>query len=120
MLPPRTLWTALVRLLCSLTPAAAHDYWLEPDSFFPSPGARVAVHLPLGERLQSEKERPFQKKPTVRFELLWAGPKGIQTQDLSALGQEDKTPVARVSGKSGGNYLIALERQPQTIKLSAD
>jgi uncharacterized GH25 family protein len=97
------------------TSALAHDYWLEPESFFVAAGEAVAVRLHVGEKLTSEEERPFQKKPTVKFQLLWAD----DALDLAALGREDKTPVARVTPKAPGTYLIALERDARLIKLDA-
>jgi len=109
--------TSLITALLVLAlPALAHDYWLEPASFFPPVGESVNVHLHVGDHFKSEAERPFQKKPTVKFQLISAK----ETLDLAAAGQEDKKPVAQVTAKTAGNYLIALERGPQTIKLAAD
>jgi uncharacterized GH25 family protein len=103
-------------LLLAATAAPAHDYWLEPETFFPAAGQRVAVRLHVGDHFTSEAERPFQKKPTVRFQLL----AGKETQDLAAVGEEDRTPLARVTVATAGNALIALERGPATITLAAE
>ncbi len=63
---------ALLALLLAAR-VTAHDYWLEADSFFLPAGATDArVHLHLGEALQSEEERPFQKERTAHFKLLSA------------------------------------------------
>jgi uncharacterized GH25 family protein len=112
----RTLATLAVTLLTVGLPVFAHDYWLEPDAFFLPVGESVHVHLHLGDDFKSEEEKPFQKKPTVKFQLLSAK----ETQDLAAAGEEGKKPVARVKAQAAGNYLIALERSPQTINLAAD
>lgn len=103
-------------LLLAALPAFAHDYWLEPDAFFLPVGEEVNVRLHVGDDFKSEAERPFQKKPTVKFQLLSAK----ETLDLAAAGKEDQKPVARVKAKAPGNYLIALERAPQKITLAAD
>src|SRR5689334_9671906 len=45
-------------LLCSLfvaISASAHDFWIEPDSFRPPPGALVAIHLRVGEHLEGDE-----------------------------------------------------------------
>jgi uncharacterized GH25 family protein len=111
---PRTV--AVLLLLLPAAPARAHDYWLLPDTFFPSPGDTVAVRLHVGEDLVSEAERPFQKALTVRFELF----AGKDTTDLATLSKEDDKPVARVALKAAGTHLIALERVPRFIALEAE
>lgn len=96
--------------------ATAHDYWLEADSFFlPADAADARVHLHLGEALQSEEERPFQKERTARFKLISAA----GTQDLIPSTPDGQTPVARLSFGKAGNYLLAMERKASTIKLDA-
>jgi uncharacterized GH25 family protein len=110
------LLVGLASALLFSTAAHGHDYWLEPDSFFPAPDSNVAVHLHVGDKFVSEEERPFQKKPTLRFQLI----AGKETVDLAALGQEDKTPVARAAVKVTGTYLVAMERDVQRIKLDAE
>jgi uncharacterized GH25 family protein len=97
-------------------PAAAHDYWLEPDSFFPAAGKAVAVRLHVGDHFAGEEERPFQKKPTLRFQLIGNG----ETVDLAARGRDGRTPVARVTFPAAGTYLLALDRGSHTIRLEAD
>jgi uncharacterized GH25 family protein len=106
----------VLMLLLTARPAQAHDYWLEPDSFFPAVGAKINIRLHVGDHFKSEAERPFQKKPTVKFELIGAKDK----QDLAAAGKDDEKPVAQVTLKTAGTYWTALERGPQTIKLAAD
>ena len=105
-----------VLLLSVCRPATGHDYWIQPDTFAPAPDKSVAVRVFVGDHFKSEGERPFQKKPTVRFQLLSAN----QTVDLAALGREDKTPMAEITCPRAGSYWIALERGPHFIKLDAD
>ncbi len=112
----RVLVSVLAILLVAVGAADAHDYWLEPESFFPAVGKSVAVRLHVGEHLTSEAERPFQAKPTLAFQLI-----GIkETQDLKAAGREGETPVGLVKASAPGNYLIRMERSPSYIKLAAD
>jgi len=104
---------ALLLLACS---AKAHDYWLAPASFYSPPEKAVTVRLFVGDGFKSEAQRPFQKQPTVKFQLFSAR----DTLDLAAAGEDGKTPVARITPKKSGNYVVALERAPQHIKLNAD
>ncbi len=97
-------------------PAFAHDYWLEPDSYFPAAGKEVVVRLHVGERFASEAERPFQKDRTVSFRLH----SGKDVTDLAKSADDGKTPVARVTPRGAGGHLIALERRAQKIELAAD
>jgi uncharacterized GH25 family protein len=83
-------WSATVLLLSLPTSSFAHDYWLEPESFRPHPDETIALHLFVGEKLTSEAERPFQKKPTLKFQFLSAK----KTVDLIPGGTEDKTALA--------------------------
>jgi uncharacterized GH25 family protein len=48
----RTL--ALLGFLLTGPALRAHDFWIEPSSFHPEPGARVAVQLRVGEHLQGD------------------------------------------------------------------
>src|SRR5688572_25302324 len=115
MLKKATVGVALMALLAAL-PVFGHDYWLEPDAFFVPVDKEVNVRLHVGDDFKSEAERPFQKKPTVKLQLISTK----ETQDLTAAGEEDKKPVARVTAKTPGTYLVALERAPQKITLAAD
>jgi uncharacterized GH25 family protein len=107
--------TALVLFLLLATPAVAHDYWLLPETFFPGRDATISLHLHVGEHLVSEVERPFQAKPTVRFEQRH----GKEVIDLAARGTDGKKPVARLSFAREGTHLVLLERAAQLITLDA-
>jgi uncharacterized GH25 family protein len=106
----------IVSLLLAALPGAAHDYWLVPDAFFVKPGDETALHLHVGDDFVSEKERPFQKTPIVRFNLVH----GKETMDLIPLGVEDKTPFAKVALKKAGTYLVRMDRSPQKIELDPE
>jgi uncharacterized GH25 family protein len=111
----RQLLLSIGTALLALAPARAHDYWLEPETFFPKAGESVTVRLHVGDHFVSEAERPFQKKPTLRFDLVAAGKKF----DLAAAGRDGQAPVAKVDVAAPGAYLLAMERAPQLIRLEA-
>lgn len=52
--------------------AAAHDYWLIPDTFTPKPGAVVGVRMHVGDAFLSEQEVAFQPKKTAVLQLVTA------------------------------------------------
>lgn len=103
----------LAALLLLPLPARGHDYWLEPDSFTPTPGKPVALHLHVGDGFVTEGGRPFQKKPTLRFHLVSAA----GTKDLA--GDEDKSPYARLTLDTPAAHLVRLDRDSRLIKLEA-
>jgi uncharacterized GH25 family protein len=112
----RSQLAAVLSVLTAVCPAAGHDYWIQPETFAPPLNKAVAVRVFVGDHFKSEAERPFQKKPTVRFQLL----SEKQTLDLAARGREGKTPMAEISCPQAGYYWINLERGPHFIKLDAD
>ncbi len=109
------LCSALAVLLFSAN-ALAHDYWLEPEAFFIAVGGSVTVRMHLGGNFVSEEERPYKESSNVMFELYTA--RGAQ--DLAPLAQDGETPVAQLKLNEAGNYLLAMERKPQTITLPAE
>ncbi|HEY0319601.1 MAG TPA: DUF4198 domain-containing protein [Pyrinomonadaceae bacterium] len=102
-------------LLALYASAAAHDYWLQADSFFLAPRSSTLLHLHVGSTFKSELERPLQKQRTVRFQMLSNG----GTQDLMAKSDDGRMPVAEVTPRASGNYLLVMERTPQLIALEA-
>lgn len=102
-------------LLTAASPAAAHDYWLEPDTFFPQLNSSVALRLLIGDGFVNEQERPFQKKLTLRLELIGAG----KTTDLAALAEEGRKPLAKVHIDKPGCYWVVLDRDWAYLTLEA-
>ncbi len=106
--------TALLLLVA--IPVFSHDYWFKPESFFAPVGGSLEVRLYVGDEYKIEEERPLQKERTVSFQMFSAKQTPV---DLMAQGQDNQSPVANLSFKSAGNYLIAMERKAATIKLDA-
>ncbi len=110
-----------LRLLAVLLVAApasvgrAHDYWLQPATFTPAVGQRIALTLHVGDHFASEGERGYQKKPTLSFRLHCAG----GTIDLAASAREGDRPVARFACPRAGTCVAALERDAHLITLGA-
>ena len=93
----------------------AHDYWFEPDRLTAAPGATVTVRLLVGEKLQAEDERGFQRARIERLEL--ASAKG--RREVSGEFIEDAKPFGTVRLESPGWQVLAMERTASSITLEA-
>ena len=97
----------------AVTPAGAHEFWLEPSSFAPRRSETVTVAARSGVGFQGEA-RPFRGDRVVRFVAI-AG----RVLDLSGLGIEEDTVFARVRAPDGGGMMIAYESNAASIELPA-
>ena len=94
----------------------AHDYWLDPETFTPAAGRLVPFRLLVGDDLQVETEKTFEKMKLVRFQALSVSGK----RDLIGSGIEDRTPFVKLAFDKGGTYWIGLERELARIELKAE
>ena len=83
---PRHSAFALILLLAA--PAAAHDFWIEPSSFRPAPGERVAVRLRVGERMQGD---PVPRNPD-------------RIERFAAVGPDGEAEVAGIAGSDPAGW----------------
>ena len=89
-------------------PAAAHDFWIEPQTFRPSPGTPVALRLFVGQDFKGDSVPYFPQK----FErYMAAGPAGIQPIP-GVLGDE---PAGRVTPAAPGLYVVGLQTRPESV-----
>lgn len=107
---------AIVIVMLAVLSVAAHEYWLEPESFFLRPGDRSVVHLYVGEALKQDEERVYQSSKTSLFRLFSAGAEF----DLTSSIREDDLPLMTFSAEKEGNYLLAMERNWSYITLEPD
>lgn len=112
----RLLLLQLPFWICFPASVWAHEYWLEPTSFFVKPGESVAVRMFVGEKLKAEEERPFQSSKTSVFRMYSAG----GSFDLISAGRDGEVPLFTFSSAGEGTYLLALERTWSYITLSPD
>lgn len=52
--------------LLAATPAAAHEYWIEPATFLVKPGAQVTLTLLVGQNFKGERQ-PYIAETSERF-----------------------------------------------------
>ena len=93
---------------------SGHDYWFEATPFIVHPGDWMTLHLMVGDDLNPELERSFEKGPALSFVL--DGPNG--THDLLPLMDEEKEFFASVKITEPGFYQFSLERDFSSITMS--
>lgn len=101
--------------LCAV-PVKAHDYWFEPDNFFPAANSPVTLHLQLGTRLVIEEERFYQPERTISFKLYSAK----NSLDLFGNSLKGAIPVAKFNVGASGTYLVGMARNPVENILDAE
>ncbi len=95
---------------------SAHEYWLEPDSYFLTPRESSPVRLFLGEGLKVEEEMPYRYSKTSIFRLF----SSEGTFDLARTTADEAKPLFSFSAQKSGNYLLAMERNWSYITLEPD
>ena len=103
---------ASVLLLLLTVPAAAHDFWIEPSTFTPSPGQLVAVRLRVGERLQGE---PVPRR-SARIERFFAR---SAAGEFDVHGRDDRDPAGVLTVRDGGTTVVAYRSRPARTELEA-
>lgn len=94
------------------TPALAHDFWIEPSTFTPALGARVAVHLRVGEHFAGEPV-PRKAERIERFAAL--GPGG----ETAIPGIEETDPAGIASFPAPGIHVLVYDSTHARIELEA-
>ena len=99
-------------LLLPASPAAAHDYWIEPSLFRLDPGDRVLFYLRVGELFRGEPAA-FSIERMTRFTIDNAS----RRFDVLPL-QHDPAGMARLS--ESGLQVVSFENTPSYLELPAE
>lgn len=89
----------------------AHDFWIEPSTFTPAAGQRVAVRLRVGEHFRGDPV-PRNLERMERFAAL--GDSG----ELPVEGVPDTDPAGHASFKSPGLQLLVYDSDRASIELA--
>lgn len=103
---------ALVALLLAATsgPAAAHDFWVEPDDWTPAPNTLTRVWLKVGDTIPGES---YPRTPEHLQRFVLVGPGG----ESEVEGQVGADP-AGIAGFDGvGLYLIGYQSNETAVEL---
>jgi uncharacterized GH25 family protein len=110
---PRTIfrWTVGMALLCAGA-LSAHDLWIEPSSFQPASGTRLAVRLRIGQLFLGD---PFPRDPKlmVRFSVLGAG------GESPIPGVPDTDPAGYLVTGPPGLYELVYTSNHASVQLDA-
>src|SRR6266545_1886649 len=86
----RTAWV-LLALLTAAPALSAHDLWIEPSSFRPAPGQRVAVRLRVGQGFRGD---PMPRMAEFLERFAAVGPGG----EIALPGVEGTDPAGLLAG----------------------
>lgn len=101
--------TTFALMLLLAGPAAAHDFWIEPSSFRPSPGERVAVRLRVGEHLQGD---PVPRNPERIERFAAVGPEG----EARVAGLTGSDPAGWISPAGPGLHWIVFDSNHASLE----
>lgn len=90
--------------------AAAHDFWIEPESFTPKVGAILKVRLKVGDVARGENV-PRSKQRIVRFELV----QGAAAKTLVGRDGQDVAGLVRL--ESEGTALLGYVSNQAFVEL---
>lgn len=108
-----TSWSLLVALLAGASPAAAHDFWIEPSTFRPAVGERVSLQLRVGEGLAGDA-LPRDAAQVVRFVALDA------EGERSVPGVAGVAPAGVLEVRAEGATLIGYQSRGGVSEMSAE
>jgi len=111
----RSLPKMLAALLFAvwLPTAAAHDFWLEPNSYQVAPGTELQIRVLVGSAKAELKEIGRRSKRIVQFFIL------APRLRRPVPGEENKMPAGRVTVTERGLHLIAYESDYTYLELEA-
>jgi uncharacterized GH25 family protein len=88
----------------------AHDFWIEPSTFRPSPGETVAIGLRVGEQFAGD---PVPRSSLIeRFVVMQDG------REEEITGIEGRDPAGWIQAR-GGPAIIAYRSKPSFVELPA-
>jgi hypothetical protein len=107
---------AVVICLTISCQAVAHDYWISISPGQAYVDQLVTLRLYVGDGLEAEEQRAYNKSRTIRFERF--GPDGLV--DLKpTMSEHRRLPLLRTTIRKAGTYVYGMERGPASITLVA-
>ncbi|MCA1654694.1 MAG: DUF4198 domain-containing protein [Sphingomicrobium sp.] len=97
--------------------AAAHDFWIQPQSFWLMPKAQTSLAILVGHG-PARQHWVLRLNRVVR--LISIGPGGRRTDHSGALQQGTYAPDAQIGFATPGTYVVAFENTSSINSLPAD
>jgi uncharacterized GH25 family protein len=91
----------------------AHNFWIEPSTFTPAPGQRVAVRLRVGQELQGD---PVPRDPSLMKRFVTVGPNGAETP---VPGVPNTEPAGFTALQVPGLHTVVYESGRSAVELDA-
>src|SRR5437762_5915571 len=105
---------AIIFFSClSITPALAHDMWIEPTAFLPAAGEIVGVKLRVGQDFAGD---PLPRNPALVNQFIFedgAGRKPI-------IGRNGGDPAGFLRVNAPGLLVLGYRSNPSAVELPAD
>jgi uncharacterized GH25 family protein len=90
----------------------AHDFWIEPSSFRPAPGQRIALRLRVGQEFRGD---PVPRDPALLKRFALEGPRG----ETAVPGVPNTEPAGILVTPGPGLYTVVYESNPDPVQLDA-
>ncbi|MCG3131139.1 MAG: hypothetical protein FLDDKLPJ_01915 [Phycisphaerae bacterium] len=103
---------ALVAVTVLSSAALAHDFWIEPSTYFPASGEAIHVRLQVGDHFKGEPVARNDDR-IERFELVGAG------GGKPVVGRSGDDPAGVTRATTPGAATIVYVGRPSTIELEA-
>lgn len=95
--------------------AVAHEFWVQPDSFTPSPGDRVPVRLFVGEAGKEDRDEMARRSDhLLRFEAISAA------GSSPIVGLFGRAPAGMLRPTTPGHLLIVYQGKHTFIEIAAE
>lgn len=100
----------LVAFACARV--AAHDFWIEPNTFSARAGAPLSFALRVGEHFKGD---PVPRQAAMIERFVIAGPGGVR----DVTGREGRDPAGFTSIETPGVYVIGYRSRPTSLESDA-
>jgi uncharacterized GH25 family protein len=108
------LCTVLVGAFIDSAPAAAHDFWVQPDFYWVTPTANTPLTFQVGHGPDRQRSAIGANR-IARFEAI--GPRGVRTDLRSSLRLGSAASDGSVAFHESGTYLLVLQTDARAHSL---
>lgn len=106
---------ALLAVLLTAVPGAAHDHWIAPSTFAVEPGARVDLTLCVGHPAGFEAQVRDPRR-LVRFEVLEPGASAA----TPVPGIDGRSPAGLFRPRASGTCVVVFESEPAFVEIDPE